>query len=334
MALKARPRVEKKKRKAVNAAAQMASAAAAAALQCSAVAKSRAGQVAAAHRDGTQEANVRRAREAAQAKRAAEVQAAAHVAAAEHERALAAIHARAMAVERERVATAERARVAAADAAAERERAAAAAERVQLAAAEAAVERERATAVAERKRFAAREAAALALRESALESAAAAEREWVAATAAAAAAAVAAVAEREQQDAEDAEEDSMLADDLFRLLTDELEENPQAPQLAPLVLRAAAAGARAAGAGATGAAPPDELMCSITSALMNDPVMCVDGNTYERRAISEWFGRGNTTSPLTNLELTSTVLLPNRSVKKMCDSWRSAQHGRSSRGGG
>ena len=41
--------------------------------------------------------------------------------------------------------------------------------------------------------------------------------------------------------------------------------------------------------------PPDELVCPITQELMQDPVMCADGESYERNAIEAWFARGKRT---------------------------------------
>ena len=37
--------------------------------------------------------------------------------------------------------------------------------------------------------------------------------------------------------------------------------------------------------------PPSSFLCPITSALMIDPVIDPDGNSYERSAIVEWLSR-------------------------------------------
>ena len=50
--------------------------------------------------------------------------------------------------------------------------------------------------------------------------------------------------------------------------------------------------------------------------VMRDPVMTVDGQTYERTEIEKWFALGNKTSPLTGEELPSTNLLPNIALRK------------------
>jgi hypothetical protein len=49
---------------------------------------------------------------------------------------------------------------------------------------------------------------------------------------------------------------------------------------------------------------------------MDDPVFTVDGNTYERNAIAQWFATGNVTSPLTNARLGSRMLTPNLALKR------------------
>ena len=48
---------------------------------------------------------------------------------------------------------------------------------------------------------------------------------------------------------------------------------------------------------------PDEFLCPILQTLLEDPVMTLDGHTFERKAIAEWFSRGNLTNPLTNKKL-------------------------------
>ena len=52
-------------------------------------------------------------------------------------------------------------------------------------------------------------------------------------------------------------------------------------------------------------------MCPITLNVMADPVMAMDGHSYDRKAIEEWFNKGNTTSPNTGVELKSKELIPN-----------------------
>ena len=66
---------------------------------------------------------------------------------------------------------------------------------------------------------------------------------------------------------------------------------------------------------------PDHLKCPLTLDLLNDPVICEDGNTYERTAIEEWF-RLHDTSPLTNEHLRSKGLIPNRRIKDGVDAFK------------
>ena len=59
-------------------------------------------------------------------------------------------------------------------------------------------------------------------------------------------------------------------------------------------------------------------MCPITHSLMVDPVILIDGHTYERKAIERWL-TNNETSPKTNLLLVNKILIPNISIKVMID---------------
>ena len=54
---------------------------------------------------------------------------------------------------------------------------------------------------------------------------------------------------------------------------------------------------------------------------MDDPVIAMDGYTYERLAIETWF-RANQTSPMTNVVLDDTVtLIPNFTMRSLIASW-------------
>lgn len=52
---------------------------------------------------------------------------------------------------------------------------------------------------------------------------------------------------------------------------------------------------------------------------MKDPVSTVDGFTYDRESIEEWFNQGNRTSPMTGLPLSSLTLTPNYVLRSMID---------------
>lgn len=58
------------------------------------------------------------------------------------------------------------------------------------------------------------------------------------------------------------------------------------------------------------------LTCPITLEAFRDPVIAVDGCTYERASIERWFARnGPTTSPCTNQLLPTTDLIPNHAIR-------------------
>ena len=60
---------------------------------------------------------------------------------------------------------------------------------------------------------------------------------------------------------------------------------------------------------------PDAYLCPITMDPMEDPCIAADGHSYERRAIKDWFARGNNTSPKTGARLDDTWLFPNHALK-------------------
>ena len=51
--------------------------------------------------------------------------------------------------------------------------------------------------------------------------------------------------------------------------------------------------------------------------LMQDPVLAMDGHTYDRSSIEAWLKTGKKTSPKTNQPLPSLTLVPNHAVKSM-----------------
>ena len=59
-------------------------------------------------------------------------------------------------------------------------------------------------------------------------------------------------------------------------------------------------------------------ICPITLEVMKDPVICSDGITYERSAITEWLKTHNT-SPKTNQVLPNKTLIPNLTLKAVTD---------------
>ena len=61
---------------------------------------------------------------------------------------------------------------------------------------------------------------------------------------------------------------------------------------------------------------PREHYCPITCGVMADPVVAMDGKTYEREAIARWFAGGKRTSPLTRATIPTTVIA-NDAVRSM-----------------
>ncbi|XP_070332256.1 WD repeat, SAM and U-box domain-containing protein 1 isoform X6 [Odocoileus virginianus] len=71
---------------------------------------------------------------------------------------------------------------------------------------------------------------------------------------------------------------------------------------------------------------PDEFICPITRELMKDPVIASDGYSYEKEAMENWISKKKRTSPMTNLVLSSVILIPNRTLKMAIDRWLSETH--------
>jgi hypothetical protein len=68
----------------------------------------------------------------------------------------------------------------------------------------------------------------------------------------------------------------------------------------------------------------DDFKCPITQDYMVDPVIALDGITYERTTIEAWFAAGHRTSPKTRQALTATTLTPNVVLRSMIDDARRA----------
>ena len=66
---------------------------------------------------------------------------------------------------------------------------------------------------------------------------------------------------------------------------------------------------------------PDNFICPISAAIMDDPVATIDGNVYEREYIERWIWqcqqrRQPPTSPFINIELNSANWLPMLALKR------------------
>ena len=61
-------------------------------------------------------------------------------------------------------------------------------------------------------------------------------------------------------------------------------------------------------------AAQDVFLCPITHELMRDPVVALDGHTYERDAITQWIATKKR-SPLTNEQLQAALVIPNITLR-------------------
>ncbi|XP_059665160.1 putative E3 ubiquitin-protein ligase LIN isoform X2 [Cornus florida] len=69
---------------------------------------------------------------------------------------------------------------------------------------------------------------------------------------------------------------------------------------------------------------PHDFICPLTGLLFEDPVTLETGQTFERVAITEWFGEGNRTCPVTGRTLEcQAVPLTNFILKRVIDNWKS-----------
>ena len=64
---------------------------------------------------------------------------------------------------------------------------------------------------------------------------------------------------------------------------------------------------------------PYRLKCSISKELMRDPVVALDGYTYEREEIEKWFKNGNKISPITGALLEKDTVAPNWNLRDELD---------------
>ena len=69
---------------------------------------------------------------------------------------------------------------------------------------------------------------------------------------------------------------------------------------------------------------PEEYLCGITFEIMEDPVICADGHTYERAAIARWLQNHNT-SPNTNAVLEHRNLVPNIALRQIIQRYHQQQ---------
>ncbi|CAN6249708.1 unnamed protein product [Urochloa humidicola] len=67
---------------------------------------------------------------------------------------------------------------------------------------------------------------------------------------------------------------------------------------------------------------PSYFICPILQEIMNDPYIAADGFTYEGAAIKGWLDSGHSTSPMTNLKLEHSLLVPNRALRSAILEWQ------------
>lgn len=69
---------------------------------------------------------------------------------------------------------------------------------------------------------------------------------------------------------------------------------------------------------------PSEFECPIMSEIMEDPVICADGRSYERAAILRWLQTSNK-SPMTGETLPHTNVIPNVNLKALIQDWKETE---------
>lgn len=65
-----------------------------------------------------------------------------------------------------------------------------------------------------------------------------------------------------------------------------------------------------------GCSLPNSIYCPITKLPMKDPVMALDGYSYERAAITRWF-KSEQKSPYTNARLPDISVIPNHNLRNL-----------------
>ncbi|KAI3493484.1 hypothetical protein L1887_41876 [Cichorium endivia] len=66
---------------------------------------------------------------------------------------------------------------------------------------------------------------------------------------------------------------------------------------------------------------PRYFICPIFQEIMQNPMVAADGFTYEEEALKGWLDNGHTTSPVTNVELANSKLVPNLALRSAIQEW-------------
>ncbi|KAI8549806.1 hypothetical protein RHMOL_Rhmol06G0054000 [Rhododendron molle] len=70
---------------------------------------------------------------------------------------------------------------------------------------------------------------------------------------------------------------------------------------------------------------PPYFICPIVQDIMQDPHVAADGYTYELEALRGWLDGGHNTSPMTNLQLPHSNVVPNRALRSAIQEWKQLQ---------
>ncbi|KAH0469558.1 hypothetical protein IEQ34_001116 [Dendrobium chrysotoxum] len=70
---------------------------------------------------------------------------------------------------------------------------------------------------------------------------------------------------------------------------------------------------------------PSYFICPIFQEIMKNPHIAADGFTYDEEALRIWFNNGHNTSPMTNLKLPNSNLIPNRALRSAIQEWLQQQ---------
>ncbi|XP_008234691.1 PREDICTED: U-box domain-containing protein 43-like [Prunus mume] len=68
--------------------------------------------------------------------------------------------------------------------------------------------------------------------------------------------------------------------------------------------------------------PFDRFFCPVTREIMVDPVEISSHCTFERSVIEKWFAEGKNHCPVTDIPLDTSVLLPNKALKRSIEEWK------------
>ena len=67
---------------------------------------------------------------------------------------------------------------------------------------------------------------------------------------------------------------------------------------------------------------PIDLCCPISLEIMEDPVICSDGHTYDRKSILLLFKKNNPKSPKTRKILDKNILITNYNIKSIIENYK------------